>query len=254
MLNSHEKRGPKMNNPIAARVTQRKLFILILIFIGVLLVGLYLKTFYTEGAYFEGVFLRKETKTSASYYIGSHEECDIRIVVDALRNTGDSVSVRYSLPNNIDENYKVDFITANNWDEGVNRISHNGNTLFQGKYIKGDIILKDVNEGPIFEDYTRIVFPDKATFNNEYKISKIDTAKFASYHNDTIRGKYEYFICALVLALVLMIDIKYPKLFFKLKHGLDVSNPEPSDFYIDCQRLAWVVYPIIIVVLFLVAI
>jgi len=239
---------------IAERVTKRGYVILILALIIIFLGSLYLKTFYSEGAYFEDAFLKKEVRLSETYYIGRHEEGEIHIVISALKDTRDSVNVRYSLPNNIDRDYTVRFKDANNWDKGIENIIYNGNIIFQGEYVEGDLFLWDENVNPMLGDNFRITFHDQATFDKSYKISKLSIAKFASYHNDTIRGKYEHLVMAALLALILIIDVKYPKLFFRLRHSLSVNNPEPSDFYITTQRIAWFVYPIIIVGLLLAAI
>ncbi|MFA9377156.1 MAG: hypothetical protein ACERKZ_10450 [Lachnotalea sp.] len=51
-----------------------------------------------------------------------------------------------------------------------------------------------------------------------------------------------------------VIDIKFPLFFFQTRHLLEVSNPEPSDFYMFMQRISWVVYPVIGTVLMIMAI
>lgn len=57
------------------------------------------------GAYFEGTFLKKEVISSETYYIGHHSEGEICIVVTGLKNEGNSVNVRYSLPSGINKEY-----------------------------------------------------------------------------------------------------------------------------------------------------
>jgi len=117
--------------------------------------------------------LKKEVRLSETYYVGQHEEGDIRIVISALKNTGDSVNVRYSLPNKIDRNYTVRFKDANNWEKGIESIIYNENTIFRGEYVKGDLFLWDENGNPMIEDYLRITFHGQATFGKDYEISKL---------------------------------------------------------------------------------
>lgn len=39
------------------------------------------------------------------------------------------------------------------------------------------------------------------------------------------------------LALLLFLDIRFPLLFWNLRHGLEVSGGEPTDWYYSMQRM-----------------
>jgi hypothetical protein len=59
---------------------------------------------------------------------------------------------------------------------------------------------------------------------------------------------------AIFLIIFTVIDRMFPLFFFKLRHFLDVKDPEPSDLYIAVQRLSWYAYPVITAILLIAAI
>ena len=40
-----------------------------------------------------------------------------------------------------------------------------------------------------------------------------------------------------LLAILLVLDVKWPRLFWTLRHGLEVSGGEPSEWYFTCQKM-----------------
>ena len=48
------------------------------------------------------------------------------------------------------------------------------------------------------------------------------------------------------------LDAAFPRALFYIQHCCDVRDPEPSDFYLAMQRLGWVVYPVLILIGYLI--
>ncbi|MEA4961040.1 MAG: hypothetical protein VB114_05185 [Lutispora sp.] len=239
------------------QMSSKDIFLKILLPIILLIVLIfYFKAFFTIGAYYERTFLVKEVAASDNHYIGKSKYGDIHITVKGLENEGSSAEVIYRLPNNINKQYIVNFKNAENWGLGIENIEdEDGNIIFEGEYQKGSQFMFDKNGEPLM-DYAdvRVSLGLEAVYSADYKVSLKSVADFASFANDTIRGEYEYLILAIILFLIIAIDIKYPLFFFELRHCLDVRDPEPSDFYIAMQRISWVAYPIIGIVLMAAAI
>lgn len=225
------------------------------IFVIVLLI-FYFKAFFTTGVYFDHVFLKKEVVSCDNHYSGKGEYGRINITVKGIINKDSSADVIYKLPNNINKKYTVSFKDASNWELGIENIKdEKGNIVFEGEYRKNDFFLYDKNGEPLFE-VNQIMTPHNVItpYNSSYEVPMKSAADFATFSSETIRGEYEYLMLAIVLFVLTLIDIKFPLFFFTLRHFLDVKNPEPSDLYIEIQRISWYVYPIIGIILMIAAI
>ena len=51
------------------------------------------------------------------------------------------------------------------------------------------------------------------------------------------RGDVSFLVPMALLAILLVLDVKWPRLFWTLRHGLEVSGGEPSEWYFTCQKM-----------------
>ena len=51
------------------------------------------------------------------------------------------------------------------------------------------------------------------------------------------RGDVSFLVPMAMLAILLVLDVKWPRLFWTLRHGLEVSGGEPSEWYFTCQKI-----------------
>ena len=51
------------------------------------------------------------------------------------------------------------------------------------------------------------------------------------------RGDVSFLVPMAMLAILLVLDVKWPQLFWTLRHGLEVSGGEPSEWYFTCQKM-----------------
>ena len=51
------------------------------------------------------------------------------------------------------------------------------------------------------------------------------------------RGDVSFLVPMALLAVLLVLDVKWPRLFWQLRHGLEVSGGEPSEWYFTCQKM-----------------
>lgn len=51
------------------------------------------------------------------------------------------------------------------------------------------------------------------------------------------RGDVSFLVPMALLAILLVLDVKSQRLFWTLRHGLEVSGGEPSEWYFTCQKI-----------------
>lgn len=105
-------------------------------------------------------------------------------------------------------------------------------------YMNNDILVLMQNQDPSPEE----LFPSK---NWLYNVA-------ASNHKDTF-GTPAYLIAIIILTIYLILDIKYPKLFFYLQHSLAVSGGEPSEWYYTSQLIGRGIVIVIILIFILIS-
>jgi hypothetical protein len=220
--------------------------------IGLLIIILlifYFKIFFTKGTYYDNIFLKKNTVSAGEcYYSGRSAYGNIHIAVAKLKEQDNSIEVIYSLPNNIQKEYTVEFNkSSTGFSDSSVIIKENGKIAFTGEYRKDSMFLFNTNgESVVDEDeLIQVQVNGENPYNSEYKIPLKNVVDIAYFANDTIRGKFVFLLFAVILFAITLIDIKFPLFFFKLRYFLDVRNPEPSDFYLFIQGLSRYVYPAI---------
>lgn len=63
------------------------------------------------------------------------------------------------------------------------------------------------------------------------------------------RGDVSFLVPMAMLAILLVLDVKWPRLFWTLRHGLEVSGGEPSEWYFTYQKIGRVAMALGIVLL-----
>jgi hypothetical protein len=233
-------------------------YLFLKIFIGILIAIIfifYFKTFFTNGVYFNDTFLKKEILPSERHYTGKSKYGSIQIIVKGLMNNQSSLDVIYRLPNNINEQYTVNFDNINNLEIGILNIKDKDDKIiFQGGVYSRNLRLLIPKDGqPIIYD-GQILAIGESPYTDEYKTSLNNIVSFATSDNDMIRGEFQYLVPAIFLLLLTLIDFKFPLFFFTLRNFLSVKDPEPSEIYLTMQRASWFIYPIIALILMLAAI
>lgn len=224
---------------------KNRLFTLISIFAIILLV-FYFKAFFTRGVYFYDKFLKKEVKNTETHYYNKK----IHIIVDKIDSN--NTIVTYNLAENLKKEFYVNYFLKDVGKYNIKGLKNElGNTVFEGEYQIGDLLLFDERGEPIID----AISMGLGQFSYDtYEVTPLSTLNFAFSANDRIRGEVGPLMMAILLFILTFIDIKYPLFFFTLNHFLDVKDPEPTDFYLSMQRVGWVVLPLIGVLLMILAI
>jgi len=95
------------------------------------------------------------------------------------------------------------------------------------------------------------VFDDRITSTGEQYFYSGDTLNateitgMALYQYDTIRGNPVFLTIAVLLFLLTIFDMLFPLALFSIRHGIEVEDPQPSDWYLTVQKT---MHPIIALV------
>lgn len=60
------------------------------------------------------------------------------------------------------------------------------------------------------------------------------------------RGDWRLYGLMVFATLLVMVDVAYPRLFFRWRHRWCVKDPEPTDDYISMQHLRWLISPVVL--------
>jgi len=199
------------------QIVSRNLYLKILLYACVIVVMLfYFRDFFTTGIYFDGTFLKKEVEHSDIHYIGKSAYGDIYITVKDLKNEQSSAEVIYRLPNEIAMQYTVIFENTSNWESGIVSVKdEKGNIIFEGEYNKDIPFLFDRNGEPLI-DSGRAIISGENPYDEDYRVPIKSVVDMATFSKDTIRGRYDYLVLAIILFIYTAIDIKFPLFFLIL--------------------------------------
>lgn len=224
----------------------------LIIFIAILSL-IYLKVFFQEGIIYNEVFLIREESPQGSNFQGKSKWGKINIITKGDYLKDHKVSLEYKLPNGNISNYDVEF----NFDERRNMhkikiLDNKGNNIFNGFYISGSsFYLLDEAEEIVFPETINsfLEYEPKIPYNSTYKITPYNIVGLATQNDLDIRGDYPSLFFAIVLLTITFIDVKYPLFFFNLDTFLNIKDAEPSEFYLKMQRIRWLIFPLISLVL-----
>lgn len=79
-----------------------------------------------------------------------------------------------------------------------------------------------------------------------FEVDRSDAMRFALGPELESRGSWELYFMMLVCTLFAALDVAFPMSVFYLQHCCDVWDPEPTDFYLACQRVGWVILPLLL--------
>ena len=122
-------------------------------------------------------------------------------------------------------------------DSAEVKLYQDGALIFAGSALgdPGDAILWREDDGDLADEVKVIV-------NGEYQKDDLWPSCGWLYHvavggRRETRGGVAFLLPMGALALLLFLDLRFPLLFWNLRHGLEVSGGEPTDWYYSMQRV-----------------
>jgi len=226
-----------------AKLQKRLLLIIPLIIL--LFFFLYLYQTSQKGFYLESTFLKESTHGKTHIYSGTLYQEKTKITVNKIDNKS---IITIKIGDKFQKTFDV--ISEKNSTSPGKMISiyENNIKIFSGIYGLSDVFLIDEKGNAYLDNFNIVVNnqPDWASFNVSYKtIADIALTKASSH-----RASWAMFFIITLIAIIMIIDIRFPLFFFNLKNFLNVKDPEPTGFFISVQKIFWCITPIFIVIAF----
>lgn len=190
------------------------------------IVGIYLYALFLPGLWYNDAFLYQQQDGS---FAGSDQYADYHLSIDC---SAEDPEIEFRV-NDVTRNYQI--------RTGANssvQVLENGVLVFQGTvYPAGDSYL--------------LVNSDSAEADIQINIGTVPTVDslFPSYswlyqctvQSPDIRGTPAFLIFIFLIAAVLVLDIRFPDLFFHLRYRPAVTGGEPSDWYRLSQKISRII-------------
>lgn len=138
--------------------------------------------------------------------------------------------------------YNIDYDTTADNNETI-KIYRDEQLIFTGCYM-GDFLCD--SSGTLQND---ISITSSSNSDNDWYPTEAQIAEIALKNPEQFRGNLMMLLTVVIITALLLLDIKFPTLFFYLQHGLSVSHPEPSDFYYWGQKLGRIILFVFIIIL-----
>lgn len=232
------------------RTRLQKIVLLILAGMAVLFAVLTAVSRTQKGAYFEGALLRPSSPAqNVTAYTGKVYGTQVDITV--TRDSETRTTVEFLIQGVLDDVFVVDYPLApvrteyGHAADGV-RITKNGKPLFEGGYNPEDTYGWYTPDGA--QDMDGFITVRAGTQDpwNGFEVDKNAALRFALGPELESRGSWGFYFLMLFCTLLVALDAAFPMTVFYLQHCCDVRDPEPSDFYLACQKAGWVVLPLLL--------
>lgn len=197
--------------------------------LGVLAFALYLWTFLRPGVWLRDAFLYRQGDGSFS------GKDAYAAYVMRISKTENGAEVDFMLDGET-RHYCIEV----NGESDI-KIEQDGVLLFEGSALgsPGDALLWRGDDGGLADEVNVIV-------NGQYQ--KADLWPSCTWlYNVAVGGRMEhrgsvaFLLPMAALAVLLALDVRFPLLFWNLRHGLEVSGGEPTDWYYTMQRVSRIV-------------
>lgn len=195
-----------------------------LLCIGFCLSGVYLWAMFRPGVWLRDTFLYRQTDGG---YVGrdAYGEYTMHVSPDA-----DGAEVRFTLDGET-KAYKIEAQSAKDV-----KIYQDGQLVFTGE------AWGDAGNALLWKEDGGLADEVDVVINGQYQKSDLWPTCNWLYNvavggRSETRGNPAFLILIGVLVLLLAVNIRFPLLAWKFRHGLEVSGGEPSEWYYTSQRI-----------------
>lgn len=200
-----------------------------------------------KGVTFEGTLLRIQTEADHTTYCGKVYGDEVSVVVRSAK-----AQVEYLVEDRVHDVYTVEYPLEHIQTQfgsvpGI-RILKNDSILFEGGYDSRQEFAPWVDQKGEWDVEIHVTYESTGGLRAPEELTRWDVMYFLNGPDIVHRGSIGLYLLMVLLTLILMVDVAYPLALFKLKHRLDVRDPEPTDFYLAMQKAGWVLYPMLLLV------
>ncbi|WP_308543474.1 hypothetical protein [uncultured Oscillibacter sp.] len=212
-----------------------------------------------RGVAFSDTLLRVESSENAVAYTGEVNGITVCIQVEPAGSN--RTDVVYQVGDRPAQTYTLEYPTetpvatqSGTTVDGV-RIWRDGSLLFEGGLDPdAESVFRWYSSDGTWDADMVISFSTGADEDDgpPERLSQDSVWYFAQGPDTSARGSVGIYLLMLFSSALVALDAAFPRALFYIQHCCDVRDPEPSDFYLAMQRLGWVVYPVLILIGYLI--
>lgn len=192
---------------------------------GVILAVFYFRYVFTEGIYYNNIFLMRSGGETVVYE-GTVNDLPMELVRQVDASIDVLVTYRYD---DIEKVYKVHGDLEMAYELIV---TCDGEVVYRGGQAPDISIVGDGSEAQ----------PDS-------KLPGMWLVIQVARDEPDFRGSPVWGALSLIIMVIVLIDIRWPDLYFDLRYWMTVVDPEPTDFYRACQKAGRVIALVAVVIL-----
>ena len=200
---------------------------------------------FRKGVVFEETLLRIQTEEDSTVYSGKVYGDEVSVTVRPAES-----QVEYLVEDRVHDVYAVEYpkglIPTEYGSVSGIRILKNDQILFEGGYDPQQEFMRWFDKNGEWDPGVYFSYGTSGGKSAPEALTKWDVMRFLEGPEPVHRGSIGLYLLVVLMTLLLMLDVAYPLVLFKLQHMLDVRDPEPTDFYLGMQRAGWVIYPFLL--------
>lgn len=212
-----------------------------------------------KGVAFEGGLLSVSQQVGRTVYSGRAEG---EMVTITVYSEGEEQVVELAVGTRIDHTYRVEYpggtIKGTHGDYRRIRMTVKGTTfletlLFEGGYNPQGVFSDfcDENGEPDMVSLGRAVV--NGSIWPRYEMFPSQVMRFVNGPSATAcRGDWLIYALGVFISLITAVAVAFPEHLFYWNHFLSVRDPEPTDFYMACQRVSWIIVTIMALIAYIV--
>ena len=226
--------------------TRLQNIILLILAAMILLFGvLNVVSLFRKGVVFEETLLRIQTEADHTTYYGTVYGDEVSVTIRPAES-----QVEYIVENRTHDVYTVEYpkglIPTEYGSVSGIRILKNDQILFAGGYDPQQEFMRWFDENGKWDPGVHFSYGTSGGKSAPEALTKWDVMRFLEGPEPVHRGSIGLYLLMVLMTLLLMLDVAYPLVLFRLEHCCDVRDPEPSDFYLAMQKVVWVIYPFLL--------
>lgn len=205
----------------------RRVFLLAALILGAVFLFLYCRAFFRVGMDWNDTFLPRSREQSTIVYSGADRWSDITITIDRISKTEMDISYRYMTSR--ERTYRLTISEEKDFWRDVRIDAKDGTNLFTGRYQQGNSFLYDKNGLPALGAIgsTASGVNPYLDFVPNYRVM----VGIAVGEYDRIFGNVGYLLAGLLLAALVVFDVKHPILTARLRQFLMGDAPQRADTF-----------------------
>ena len=202
---------------------------------------------FRKGVVFDEHLLRIQTEADHTTYCGKVYGDEVFVVVRSAK-----AQVEYLVEDRVHDVYTVEYplepIQTQFGSVFGIRILKNDQILFEGGYDPQQEFMRWFDKNGEWDSGVHFSYGTSGNLSAPEELTRGNVMYFLNGPDIVHRGSIGLYLLMVLLTLLMMVDVAYPLALFKLKHRLDVRDPEPTDFYLAMQKAGWVLYPMLLLV------